>query len=108
MEGIAVMDVAGAPGKLSFGFSAAAGEPLDAAGKVYEACHVEYFRDVQSLWNSANAQARFAPHREKIAACMREAGATVPESPDNLDLFQSSETFAGDDTLRQRCMLAAY
>jgi hypothetical protein len=39
---------------------------------------------------------------------MREAGATVPENPDNLDLFQSSEAFAGDDSLRQRCIVASY
>ncbi|HEX6031378.1 MAG TPA: response regulator transcription factor [Tepidiformaceae bacterium] len=108
IEGVVVTEVTGTPGKLSFGFSAPAGAPLDAAGKVYEACHFEYFRDVQSLWNSAEAQARFAPHREKLAACMREAGATVPESPDNLDLFDASKAFAGDDSLRQLCALASY
>ena len=108
LEGIVVRDVSGPVGGMSFGFSAPTKGQLDAAGKVYEACHFEYFFDVQDLWNSAAAQARFAPHREKIAACMRGAGATVPDSPDNLDLFQSSEAFAGDDSLRQRCVLASY
>ncbi|MGH2609548.1 MAG: response regulator transcription factor [Tepidiformaceae bacterium] len=107
LEGVVVADVIGTPGKLSFGFSAPAGGPLDAAGKVYEACHFEYFRDVQSLWNSADAQARFAPTRKKIGACMREAGAIVSESPDNLDLVEASEAFAGDLTLLQRCELAS-
>ncbi|MGH2608936.1 MAG: hypothetical protein ACRDHF_07565 [Tepidiformaceae bacterium] len=108
LEGIVVRDVSGPVGGMSFSFSAPTKGQLDAAGKVYEACHFEYFFDVQDLWNSAEGQARFAPQREKIAACMREAGASVPESPDNLDLFQSSEAFAGDDSLLRSCVLASY